>query len=74
MRDLRASSAAVWLIAGILLGLLFSKYSALAYYNMGYTKGSTEFKVARDTTCKRWWFDDSASRLKDAKTWMCGRK
>ena len=63
-----------WLICGLLLGLMFSKFSAHTYYKMGYTKGSTEFVVARDATCKSWWFNDSAARLRDAKTFMCGRK
>jgi hypothetical protein len=63
-----------WLICGLILGLMFSKFSAHAYYQMGYTKGSTEFVVARDATCKKWWFNDSAARLRDAKTWMCKGK
>jgi hypothetical protein len=68
----RAGVYLTWLIAGVVLGFLSSKYSAHAYYNLGYTKGSTEFAVARDATCRKWWFNDSAARLKDAKTFMCG--
>lgn len=70
----RAGIYLSWLICGLILGLTISKFSARAYYQMGYTKGSTEFAVAREATCKKWWFDDSAARLRDAKFWMCGRK
>jgi hypothetical protein len=71
-----------WLIVGVIFGLLISKYSVSHSFELGYKtafdkysqyypKQVKYFEEHRDRSCMLYWFNDSPTRVAEARRWMC---
>jgi hypothetical protein len=58
------------LFAGLIIGFMASKYA----HRVGFETGLEYTAKKTDQVCTAWWFNNSASRLKDAKKFMCQGK
>jgi hypothetical protein len=74
---------AIWMfVAGVIVAMVFSKFSALAAYHLGYATATrnmdqeqeirlAHFQEHRMESCLAWWFNDSFKNLKAAQFYMC---
>jgi hypothetical protein len=71
LKDVRKGfvSGLLWFVAGAVVALALSKYSATAAYLIGHQQAVN----SSDQVCMAWWFDNSAARMREAKKWMCGK-
>ena len=71
-----------WLLGGVVLGFLVSKYSVQPAYQAGYytakeryakhyTHQIKAFYEYRNQSCMRLWFNDKQGDLNAARMWMC---
>lgn len=75
----------LYAFAGVILGLIISKYSVVAGYDLGVARATaqldreqdirlTHFEQHRNESCLSWWWDDSYKNLKAAQFYMCQNK
>lgn len=55
------------ILSGFLIGLMISKFSTREMYHYGYNTAMNN----HSEMCTKWWFNDSAQRLQEAKTTIC---
>lgn len=81
-RKVTLSTTVVLALMGVLVGMVLSKYSARAAYDLGYSVATnniehehqirmTHFAEHRKESCLAWWFNDSWNNLKAAQFYMC---
>lgn len=81
-RKVTLNTALCMLAAGLVLGMVLSKYSARAAYDLGHAAATrnmdqeqelrwVHFEQHRMESCLAWWFNDSFRNLKAAQFYMC---
>lgn len=72
----------LYAFGGLIFGLMISKYSAVAGYELGVARATAQldheqeirlmhFDKHRNESCLSWWWDDSYKNLKAAQFYMC---